>query len=183
MVNYSKIITVRLFGLLFLFSLSLFGLSSAVDIITCTNLSWSGVTYDVISPISGGEGLTGRCFLINQSNVTLDCHGYSFNGAGYEYGVVVNASDENGVGNITVKNCIIHDYDVTGILINDSDWNNITNNTLYQDDGQVQNYGVLINGSSGNNVTNNTAYNHTFYGFFENYSSYNNISNNTGRNN
>ncbi|VVB77935.1 Right handed beta helix region [uncultured archaeon] len=121
--------------------------------------------------------LTG-CFNITVSNVILDCAGfyirnYSINSSG------IYAGSENGISNITIKNCNISIRRVfpngNGILfsnVNNSFLiNNILTNSSY--------YGIFLYSSSNNQIINNTANSNYNIGIYINLSSNNTLIRNT----
>ncbi|MEM3499448.1 MAG: S8 family serine peptidase, partial [Candidatus Bilamarchaeaceae archaeon] len=117
------------------------------------------------------------CILINGSNLTLDCGGYSItnngtfasNGAA---GVLING----GLSNVTIKNCVVSNY-TFGIATYKTENSTILNNTVFNN----SQYGaIFFYNSRFNKMENNTAYNNTLAGLASYYlSSYNNITGNT----
>jgi len=92
----------------------------------------------------------GTCFTINTSGITFNGAGYSITGDGTAgtYGIYVNATSNNTIGNFTITNLF------NGILVNGTaDNNTITNSTLYNN----VNYQIAIG-----NGTNNLIYNNNF---------------------
>ena len=71
-------------------------------------------------------GCSGNGLNIVAAGVTLDCDGYAISGTGSGYGINISNAD-----NVTVKNCVIHSFDVGGILAKLSNNVNILNNTIY----------------------------------------------------
>jgi parallel beta-helix repeat protein len=68
----------------------------------------------------------GTCFIIGNSNITLDCDGYTISGIGTGYGVINPGND-----NVTVKNCLINTFNygiayvegaINGTILNDTVW-------------------------------------------------------------
>ncbi|MEM4389458.1 MAG: right-handed parallel beta-helix repeat-containing protein [Candidatus Micrarchaeia archaeon] len=113
----------------------------------------------------------GDCFTINASDITIDCAGYRVIGAGWGFGF--NVTDKT---NITIKNCIILDFNVgirfrnasASLLLNDSLHNNTRG--IYASEGSDHNRmfdivansspdaGVLIEGSRNATLANISAF-------------------------
>lgn len=75
------------------------------EISSCSNLTEAGATYNMTADIS--DYSDSPCMFINATNVIFDCKGYKIDGDGSaNYGIQVK-----GVSNITVKNCIVTDFD------------------------------------------------------------------------
>ncbi|MBI2111936.1 right-handed parallel beta-helix repeat-containing protein, partial [Candidatus Woesearchaeota archaeon] len=112
-------------------------------------------TTTLVESVSSPSG----CFVMNTSNVTLDCSGYSINYGGIGIGSAISAEY---VGNITIKNCIITNTlipittDTAAIKFNGIDNSLIDNNTITLISNQ-SNYGVYTYGLSENiTISNNT---------------------------
>ena len=83
---------------------------------------------------NGGSNGRDACVLIDTDDVVFDCAGHNIthDDSGNNAGIMVNGTTSNR-NNITIKNCIIRDYDA-GILVDSISSSrqevNITNNTL-----------------------------------------------------
>ena len=118
---------------------------------------------------------TGDCLVVNTSDITINCDGYSITGdaGGGDYGIL----DIVGYDNVTVQNCNIVDFDhgirftyfgENATIINNSFVNNsrgvhletistlIVNNTFNED--LTDDYGVYLDSTTFTNITNNTFY-------------------------
>jgi len=101
---------------------------------------------------------TGTCFVINGTNVVLDCAGFAIryaNTTTSSWGVFVNGSS-----NAIIKNCYFEKTNSSGIsaaiLVNRSNNATIYNNTIYA--LGTTNYGIWVrNSSDSTNITNNSA--------------------------
>ncbi len=72
---------------------------------------------------------------INSSNIVLDCNGSTLNGTDATIGIYNDISFSGGT-NVTVKNCIIQNFETVGIeFINGADEGKILNNTLIDNSG------------------------------------------------
>jgi parallel beta-helix repeat protein len=102
-----------------------------------TNYTFNG-TYNTISNIT-----------INTSWATIDCNGTTFRGDNHSYGLIVPAN------NTTITGCIIDNYQYNVHLWG---WNiTLTNSTLnHTSPLSVDRYGVYINQTNYTNITNNT---------------------------
>jgi parallel beta-helix repeat protein len=112
-----------------------------IGINSCRNLSVPG-SYDLIQNISA----TGACIVINANNVTLDCHGYTITGPGYDIGIYLNFTS-----GVTIKNCRITNFG-NGIWAYYS-----SNNTIMTNTANLNSGGIELYNSSNNILTNNTA--------------------------
>jgi parallel beta-helix repeat protein len=114
--------------------------------ITCPATLSSPGTYNLTQNISSA----GSCIIINASDVSLDCQGYMINGidASSSYGI----DNSGGYDNVTIKNCIVKDFE-RGIWYNNGANNGlIQNNTINSNDW----YGILLGASIGTGAHNNT---------------------------
>ncbi len=117
---------------------------------TCGEVNESlTLTSDVIS--------NGTCFVINTSDIVLDCAGLTIS---YGANTTGNGAAAENVSNITIKNCIMiasngSNPDNIGIKLTTVNDSLLLNNTI-QTNGTANNFGILLNTSSlRNNVTNN----------------------------
>ncbi|RLJ00558.1 MAG: hypothetical protein DRP06_01925 [Candidatus Aenigmatarchaeota archaeon] len=126
--------------------------------------------------LNGSDNLTncsGTALIINASDIILNCNGTTISGNTSGYGI--NLTNYN---NATIKNCIVMNFS-NGIRLYNSSDNNLTNNTVNDN-----NYGISILSSSNNNqITNNTANNNSNHGIYLYSSSNNTLTNNTINNN
>ena len=107
-------------------------------------------------------------------NSTIDCLGRNINHtgvSGYE-GIIINGTETK---NITVKNCVINDYDI-GIDLSYSSNNTLLNNTLNSITGNMEGCAFYFYNSSGNALTDNKIIS-SEDGFCIYYSENNNITN------
>jgi len=88
------------------------------------------------------------CLLISNSNVTLDCRGFTINGVTGTDSVGVRVTNDG----VTVKNCIISNFEI-GIKLEDSDGSTVTKNTLTSNILGI----VLESNSDDNTITANTS--------------------------
>ncbi|MFH1721104.1 MAG: right-handed parallel beta-helix repeat-containing protein [Candidatus Altiarchaeota archaeon] len=103
---------------------------------------------DWINNTNLNSGLTcnGSALLIGDVNITLDCMGQSISGNMSGYGI--NISD---LGYVTVKNCVVGDFEA-GIFLSNSSANILWNNTLANNTK-----GISLSVACGqNNISNNT---------------------------
>ena len=137
---------------------------------TCQNLNTVNQYYQMFGSIANHAS---SCFNITADNVTLDCVGYSIDGAG-GIGTDIGVNVSNSADNITIANCTIQEFGTSlrlgvnsdgNMIVNNtissvayavylaaSDNNNIVNNTITS----TQNYALTIDTSSGNTFTNNS---------------------------
>ncbi len=143
----------------------------------------------------------GTCFVLNASNIFLDCRGYTITGNGAGSGVRAIARQ-----NVTIRNCRITDffdginltYTTSSLVHNNTIWGNdddgidmdLTNITQIELNNLSANYdnNIVITASSSNNISNNTialASGDTFSAgiVISNNSNSNRITNNTVRQN
>lgn len=132
---------------------------------SCSNLTQEGETYILTSNLVGAPNeLPGfpdndkACIKITASQITLDCNGktitYNGDGATPTHGISLLS-----VSNVTIKNCAAILNYTYGIRIENSQYNQILNTTVYN-----TTYGIYLISSSDNIITNNTVHNNT-YGF------------------
>jgi len=141
------------------------GTNYSVD--SCGELSTAG-TYTMVSSIT--DSSTSPCMEITTNDVIFDCNGHTIDGDDdasyciYSYGY----------DNITIKNCILSDWYYAGVVISNGDNNTINNVTS---SSSSTNHGIAMLYSNYNNITNNTLYLNKKYGLYMIHSNYNNISN------
>jgi len=99
----------------------------AINISTCSSLNETGATYYLTADIINSS--TSYCINISANNVTLDCQGHLIDGDDLaDYGIWIYRSVEE-TTNITIKNCIVKDWDTANIHLENADENNIVNVT------------------------------------------------------
>jgi len=125
---------------------SVLTISSRAGFEGCGNLSTAGATYSLLNDVSS-PGAT--CFTSNESNITLNCNGFTITGTGTGNGFTSTAANQ------TVKNCIFNTF-TTGISLTGIN-GVILNNTVIN----LSNYGMSITGA-GSSITNNSVYNSTW---------------------
>ena len=100
--------------------------TALTEIDSCTVLDTNYEVYELNQSIT--DGTPNKCIEITANHTTLDCKGFTIDGdnsAPANYGIFLSS-----VNNVTVKNCIIQKHDRTGLVLDGSDNNNITNNTI-----------------------------------------------------
>lgn len=131
----------------------------------CGNVNQSiTLTRDLVS--------NSTCLNVVANNTVIDCAGHSITGnlsGPFTYeGIMVN-----NVNNVTVRNCIIHNF-TYGIQLSNSHNSTLDNNTLYNNS-----YGVaLVSTSNQANILNNFIRNNSKFGLFLQTSSNGSIINN-----
>ena len=133
---------------------------AATNISACGTIGASG-DYVLNQSITAA----GRCLLINIGNVHLDCQGHNITYAtGGGNGLIgIDATSATTTQNLSIKNCIIGDFNTggsTGYGIRFQRFSNSTifNNTIYTS-GTTNSYGIYILTSSQNNtIVDNTIY-------------------------
>ena len=134
--------------------------SAATNISACGTISSSG--YYVLNQSITASG---TCLIINTGNVELDCKGYNITYAtGGGNGLIgIDATSAAATLNLTIKNCIIGDYNsggTTGYGIRFQRYSNSTifNNTI-NTNGSANNYGIyILTNSQNNTIKSNTIY-------------------------
>jgi len=104
---------------------------------TCSNITSSGIYYLTVNIINSS---TSYCMNISANDVTLDCQGNTIDGIDNSdtYGVYASRSGWQ-VANITIKNCIITDWD-EGIHLAYTSEVDILNNTI----SSTISYGIYL---------------------------------------
>jgi hypothetical protein len=110
----------RTFYLFLIFFLS-FSISYSADFTSCEVLNSNSNT------LSDNVTVVGDCFLINQSDVSLDCNGYTITGDGTGRGFQNNGL---AVNNFTLSNCIVKNFQNGIYDWTDFDWVTVINTTF-----------------------------------------------------
>ncbi len=167
------------FLLIVIFGLFAPGASADTNISNCTDISSPG-SYYLNTSISNSPDIA--CINISANNVTLDCQGNTIDGDGeylgpWRYGVLVSrAGGPTNNTNVTIKNCIISDWDY-GI-----DLYYASNNTIRGVNVSSNSYGIRLKFNSNNTLLNITAVDN-YGGLILEYSSANAIINSSLVNN
>ncbi len=99
------------------------------------------------------------CITINNSNTVFDCNGhtiyYNANGSDGAFGIAANS-----VNNITIRNCVIRDINLSGAFGIAVNLTNVSNSTVQNNNittnGTNDNYGIqFMNGLNYNTISNN----------------------------
>jgi len=143
---------------------------------SCSVLDQAGETYYLTEDISNSG--TSNCINISANNVVFDCQGHLIDGNDVaDYGIYVDRSSGQ-TTNITVKNCVLNDWDSANIYLYYANGNNLTNITSTSS----PDHGFYLYYSDSNTITNTTA-NSNNYGFYLNYADSNTFTNTTANSN
>ncbi len=112
--------------------------------------------------------VNGTLFIINASDVTLDCAGYTLTG-----NTTANGIHNNNYDNVTIRNCIITNFHY-GIYFGASSQNNISNNNISFNYDGIHLHSLCESNVIDGNIVNNNENNGIY--LFD--SSFNNIDNN-----
>ena len=130
------------------------------SVTSCRPIFLSG-EYTLLNDITDTDTLI-HCIFINESDVVLDCNGFTLTGVDTNYGIYVDNQS-----NVTIKNCFLNNFDYA-IKIQEGFNNNITKNTL------ISNlYGIRFDYTHDNIFFNNTVRGNSEFGVLL-VSSYNN---------
>jgi len=148
------------------------------DISACSTLSTAGATYTLTTDITdSGASL---CMNISANDVTLDCQGNMIDANGFTgvtgIGVLRASSTDT---NVTIKNCVVSDWDSYGIHLSYANQTNITNTTINSNWRGI----YLIDSSSRNNLVNITADSNSVAFYIGSDASYNDLVNITADSN
>lgn len=145
---------------------------SLTNINSCSNLNVAGETYEMNGSILNSA--TTNCMDITANNVTFDCKGYTIDGNdAASYGIrVYRASTQ--VTNVTIKNCIVSDFDNTNIYLRSAYNNTLENITSFSSDQ----YGLSLETAYYNNVSNSNFSSNAIVGVSISSSNSNNFYNN-----
>jgi len=99
---------------------------------------------------------SGTCFIINASNIVLDCAGYSINYSASSASYAIN--NTGGFDNVTIKNCIIKKTNsgiqlAHAIYYESASEGKIINNSLILSGNYSE--GIILKSSSNNNIISN----------------------------
>lgn len=142
--------------LIFILMLVATQIAIAIDISGCASLDTPGATYDLTADIKNST--TSKCINFTADDVTLDCHGHLIDGDDLaDYGVYISRPSVGNITNITIRGCVVEDWDSGGILFHHADRNNIYNSSINSND-----YGIELRNSSGNTIE-NTSFNSNRY--------------------
>jgi len=136
-----------------------------------SNVVGAPIIFDSGSPTIGNNA----CIVITSSNVDFSCNGYSITNDGTPdaTGIVINGLTSSAYTNVTVRDCsYVSGYD-NGILLLNSDFNNLIGNTVYDN---IR--GFYLVSSEHNTITDNTAHNNAVSDFYLHYSFSNTLMNN-----
>lgn len=153
-------------------------ISTDYNISGCRNISFAG-TYRFNTSITNSNSTV--CIGILSSDVVLDCQDYKIDGSpglGYPYsyyGIQINNTLSK-FDNITVRNCILSDWDAAAIQLMRVENSTIVNNTIYSNQNGIEiiysNYNTIIN----NNITSSYYSSITLSGSYDNRITNNNLS-------
>lgn len=108
------------------------------------------------------------CVRVSVSDVSIDCKGFDITNDGSgDFGILLLESGGGSLTNVTVKNCIISDYNNSGLLIfntTDSVFMNITSFDNGGDIAEEEGIGVWLRSSDDNNLSGITSYGNTLEG-------------------
>lgn len=119
---------------------------------SCSNLNESGATYELAADIVNSS--TPHCINITASDITLDCQGHRIDGTDAEFiyfGIYVHGTTK--ITNVTVKNCVLSDWQQANICLDNTDRNTLENITSTSGPDS----GILLRASDNNTLTNITA--------------------------
>ncbi|HIJ98031.1 TPA: right-handed parallel beta-helix repeat-containing protein [archaeon] len=139
------------------------------NVTACVNITSAG-DYNLNTSISNSANTT--CMIVGVSSVTLDCQGFTIDGADNDGSTGISSTSKT---NVTIKNCIVTDW-ATGISLSSSSNNTFLNNSVSSNTGS----GISISGGANNTAENNTIFSNVANGVVVGSSSnYNLLKNNT----
>ncbi len=114
------------------------------------NAKLNNASCDIVFLNTSISNQTGTCINNpeNFNNKIFDCQGYTIDGDDSEadYGILLNGKNNN-----VIENCVIHDFAYGIFLRENSDHNQLNNNTVNSNTDE----GIIIQKSSYNNITGN----------------------------
>ena len=128
------------------------------EISGCSDITSSG-TYYLTANITNSS--TSMCINIEANNVILDCQGNIVDGDDTAYYGIYVYRDPVETTNITIKNCIVTDWNYANICFDHAHGNSVENVTSNSSPGD----GILLYISSWNNLSNITTNSNGYNGF------------------
>jgi len=145
----------------------------------CSVLDIPGKIYKMGADII--DSTTSYCMNISANNVTLDCQGHTIDGDDVaDYGIYVYRSAAT-TTNITIKNCVLTDWDTVNIYLRYAN-NNVLENISST---SSPDYGLYFDSSNSNTLTNITAnsnYNGLYLDYYSNSNTLTDITSNSNSN-
>ncbi|MFH1275980.1 MAG: LamG-like jellyroll fold domain-containing protein, partial [Candidatus Woesearchaeota archaeon] len=143
---------------------------SILQEVKCRNIDIDTSLYENLTFNSANS--IGACFNITASHITIDGRGYAIIGNATGWGI-----NSSGVTNVTIKNLFIRNF-TRGINAYAMTNSTIINNTIVVNYNLANGYGILLNNSDNNNITSNAINTTglTGYGIWLDSSSDNNLS-------
>ncbi|MFC2143557.1 NosD domain-containing protein [Candidatus Aenigmatarchaeota archaeon] len=122
---------------------------------------------------SSSDGFKSACINITAENVTFDCQGNRVIGDKIEdYGIYSYPTSQKYM-NTTIQNCIVNEWDSSGIYLRNSDNSTILNtNTSNNGDGSGTDTGIALTYADNTRLNNITANNNTNRGVYTQFSDY-----------
>ncbi|RLJ02329.1 MAG: hypothetical protein DRP11_03150, partial [Candidatus Aenigmatarchaeota archaeon] len=148
------------------------------EISTCQELDTPNTIYYLTTDIINSS--TSYCMNISANNVTLDCQGHTIDGDDVaDYGIYISRSPTQ-TTNITLRNCIVSDWDSYGIYIHQAKNNTLENLSIVSNPDVAI---LLSTYSDYNKIINVTSYNNNFGLYTYSYISVLTIQNSTFKDN
>jgi parallel beta-helix repeat protein len=116
----------------------------------------------------------GTALTIGDNDVTIDCQGHTLDGNLIGYGIV-----NGGYDNVTIKNCVIREFETGIYLFAAADNNKLEFNTIFSNVA----YGVYLNDSWSADLNQNNIYSNSFNGLYLYDSKYTNVTDNNFQSN
>jgi parallel beta-helix repeat protein len=128
------------------------------SISACTELNQSGATYLLTGHIF--DSAISGCMNISANNITLDCQTWWIQGdLAADYGVIIKRSSST-TTNITIKNCVVNNWDTGNIYLEYADGNTIQDTST----NNGREAGIYLVNSANNTITRVTADTTYYYG-------------------
>ncbi|MFH2028120.1 MAG: right-handed parallel beta-helix repeat-containing protein, partial [Nanoarchaeota archaeon] len=154
--------------------------SSIIEINSCSELNQSGKYYHLTQDIINST--TSYCMNVKADNIVLDCFGHMIDADAFKasHGISIN-----GRSNITVKNCMISEWNSDGIYLVSSADNIIRNMTFTSNNRAIyiysssrdliedidinshNNYGIWMRYNSNNNIFKNIIFDNNYFNFVQ----------------